>query len=149
MGKRKRNYKNPGKPDESSLQRAQKSRRIQTGVNNMIATVKVRGSIDARHKAKRTLKDLNLEKRNQCVVFEDNDSIRGMLETAKDYITYGEISKETLEKLEERKGSEIESGDTVKLTPPTGGFRNTKKQVGQGGSLGKRDNLDELIQKMV
>jgi large subunit ribosomal protein L30 len=115
----------------------------------MIAAVKIRGSIDARHKAKRTLKDLNMHKRNQCVVFKDNDSVRGMLNTAKDYITYGEISEDTLEKLEERKGEELESGDTVNLTPPTGGFKNTKKQVGQGGSLGKRDNLDELIQKMV
>lgn len=115
----------------------------------MIAAVKVRGSIDARHKAKRTLEDLNMNKRNQCVVFEDSDSIRGMLNRAKDYITYGEISDETLEKLEERKGEELESGDTVNLTPPTGGFKNTKKQVGQGGSLGKRENLDELIQKMV
>ncbi|MFT4892705.1 MAG: ribosomal protein L30/L7E [Candidatus Nanohaloarchaea archaeon] len=115
----------------------------------MIAAVKVRGSIDARQKAKRTLEDLNMHKRNQCVVFEDTDSIRGMLNTAKDYITYGEISEETLEKLEERNGEELESGDTVNLAPPTGGFRDTKKQVGQGGSLGKRDNLDELVQKMV
>ncbi|MFQ3274897.1 MAG: ribosomal protein L30/L7E [Candidatus Nanohaloarchaea archaeon] len=115
----------------------------------MIAAVKVRGSIDARQKAKRTLQDLNMEKRNQCVVFEDTDSIKGMLNTAKDYITYGEISEEVVEKLEERKGEKLENGDTVNLAPPTGGFRDTKKQVGQGGSLGERENMDEIIQKMV
>lgn len=115
----------------------------------MIAAIKVRGSIDARQKAKRTIKDLNLEKRNQCVVFEDNESIKGMLNRAKDYITYGEVSQEIIEKLEERKDKEIETGDTVSLAPPTGGFKNTKKQVGQGGSLGERENMDELIRKMV
>ncbi|MBY6294246.1 hypothetical protein GLU60_02560 [Nanohaloarchaea archaeon H01] len=115
----------------------------------MIAAVKVRGSIDARHKAKRTLQDLNLDKKNQCILFEDSDSIRGMLDLAKDYITFGEVSEETIEALEERKGEEIEAGDSVNLSPPSGGFRDTKKQVGQGGSLGERDNMDELVQKMV
>lgn len=115
----------------------------------MIAAVKVRGSIDARQKTQRTLEDLSLEDRHEVVVFEDSDSIRGMLNIAKDYITFGEISDETVEALEERKGEELESGDTVNLAPPSGGFRDTKKQVGQGGSLGEREDLDELVQKMV
>ncbi len=115
----------------------------------MIAAVRVRGDVDVRQKVSRTLQDLNLEKRNSCVVFEDNDSVRGMLKVSKDYIAFGEISEETLEKLSERKGKEIESGDVIRLSPPTGGFKGTKRQVGQGGSLGKRENMDELIQKMV
>ena len=115
----------------------------------MIAAVKVRGSIDARQKTQRTLKDLSLEDRHEVVVFEPNDSIRGMLNIAKDYITFGEVSDEVIEALEDRKGEELESGDTVNLAPPTGGFRDTKKQVGQGGSLGEREDMDELVQKMV
>lgn len=115
----------------------------------MIAAVKVRGSIDARQKTQRTLGDLKLDDRHEIVVFEPNDSIRGMLNIAKDYITFGEISDETVEALEERKGEELESGDTVNLSPPSGGFRDTKKQVGQGGSLGEREDMDELVHKMV
>ena len=115
----------------------------------MIAAVRVRSKIDARKKAKRVLNDLNLENTNQCVVFEDSESIRGMLSIVKDYIAFGEISEETVELLEERKGEDLEHSDVISLTPPTKGYKNTKKQVGQGGSLGKRDDMDELIQRMV
>ena len=115
----------------------------------MIAAVKVRGSVDANKKARTTMENLNLDKKNTLVVYEDSDSIRGMFSRAKDYITYGELSEETVEALEEKKGEEVESGDSFSMTPPSGGFKNTKKQVGQGGSLGKRDNLDKLVQRMV
>ncbi|MFB6199868.1 MAG: uL30 family ribosomal protein [Candidatus Nanohaloarchaea archaeon] len=115
----------------------------------MIAAVQVRGNIDTSRKVENTLENLNLGKRNRCVILKDNESIRGILQTAKDYITYGEISEETVEKLEDRKEEEIKEGDTVDLSPPSGGYRNTKKQVGQNGSLGKRDNIDSLITKMV
>lgn len=115
----------------------------------MIAAVKVRGDIDARKNTKDTLQNLNLTKRNRCVVFEDTDSIRGMLKSAKDYIAYGEISDDTVEKLQERKGEEVESGDTFDLTSPSGGFKSTKKNYGQGGSLGNRPDMDELVGKMV
>ena len=116
----------------------------------MIAALRIRGDVDVAHNISRTLNDLKLKKRNQIVVFEENDAVLGMMNKAKDFITYGEVSEDTLEALAERAGKdELESGDTVNLHPPTGGFKATKKQVGQGGSLGKRDNLDELIQKMV
>ncbi|MFB6209669.1 MAG: uL30 family ribosomal protein [Candidatus Nanohaloarchaea archaeon] len=114
-----------------------------------IAAIKVRGDIDARKKAKRTLKDLNLDKKNQCIVFEDSESVRGMLNVVKDYITFGEVDEDTVEKLEDRNGEELENGETVELSPPSGGFSDTKKQVGQGGSLGERENMDELIERMV
>jgi large subunit ribosomal protein L30 len=115
----------------------------------VIAAVRVRGQLDVNNKARRTLNDLKLQKKNQVVVFEENDAVEGMMNHAKDFIAYGEISDETLEQLEEKKGEEVESGDVLNLTPPSGGFKNTRKQVGQGGSLGKHENLDELVQRMV
>ena len=115
----------------------------------MIAAVRVRSDIDARHKTSRTLENLGLVKNNQCTVYEDSDSIRGMMKASKDYIAYGEIKEETVEKLEERKGEELENGDVISLAPPTKGYKDTKKNQGQGGSLGKRDDMDELIERMV
>lgn len=114
----------------------------------MIVAVKVRSDIDARKKAKDILKNLNLEKTNQCVVFEKSDSVMGMLQRVKDYTAFGEVSDETLEKLSEIKGNKIKNGDTIDLSPPTKGYKSTKKQVGQGGSLGNRDDMDELLGKM-
>lgn len=115
----------------------------------MIAAVRVRGTRDVPHKTRTTLENLNLDKRNQCVIYEDNDSIRGMLEQAKDFITYGEISDETIEELEDSKDVEIEHGTVINLAPPSGGFKDTKRNVNQGGALGQRENLDELLEKMI
>ncbi len=115
----------------------------------MIGAVKVRGSVDVDRKIKQTLQHISLDKKNKVVILEENSSNEGMLKKAKDYITYGEISEETLQRLEERNGADLENGDTVTLSPPTGGYKDTKKNVSQGGSLGKRQNMDELINKMV
>lgn len=115
----------------------------------MIAAVKVRGSVDANDKARATMENLQLDKKNKLVVYEDKDSIKGMFSKAKDYITYGDLDEETIEKLEEVKGEKIESGDTFNMTPPSGGYKDTKKHVGQGGSLGKRSDMDPLVQRMI
>lgn len=115
----------------------------------MIAAVRIRGDLDVAEKVSRTLHDLKLRKRNQCVLYEDTDAIKGMLNRAKDYIAYGEVDDETVEKLSERKGSTVEAGDVVSLPPPSKGFKDTRKQHGQGGSLGERGDMDQLIQRMV
>jgi len=114
----------------------------------MIVAVQIRGRVDARDKAKKALDHLGLQDRNQAVLLDDNDAIRGQLAVAKDYITFGVVSDETVENLEEASGSNLETGDTVNLSPPSGGFKDTRQQVGQGGSLGQRDDMDDLVNKM-
>ncbi len=104
-----------------------------------LVAVKIRGSIDARESIQKTLENLGLTKKNRAVVLEENDSNKGMLRKAKDYIAYGEADEETAEKVEEK----------VNLTPPSGGFKSTKKQYHQGGSLGKRGDMEELLEKML
>ncbi|PSH02093.1 MAG: hypothetical protein BRC26_02300, partial [Nanohaloarchaea archaeon QH_8_44_6] len=115
----------------------------------MIAAVRVRGDVDVRQKISHTLDNLKLRQKHQVVLLEDSDSNRGMLALAKDYIAYGEISDETVEELANKKGEEVENGDVLSLTPPSGGFKDTRQQVGQGGSLGERNNMDGLVNKMV
>ena len=114
----------------------------------MIVAVQIRGRVDARDKAKKALDHLGLKDRNQAVLLDDNDAIRGQLSVAKDYITYGVVEDETVEKLEEYSGENLETGDTVKLSPPSGGFKDTRQQVGQGGSLGERSDMDDLVDRM-
>ena len=115
----------------------------------MIAATRVRGPVDVPAKATSTLENLKLTKKHQIVVFEDTDSIRGMMNHAKDYIAFGEISDETLEALEEKKGEEVESGDVFDCRPPKKGFKNTRMQYGQGGTLGDQGEVDDLVQRMV
>lgn len=115
----------------------------------MIAAVRVRGPVDVPPKAATTMENLNLTKKHQIVVFEESDSIKGMMNIAKDFIAFGEISDETIEALEEKKGSEIESGDVFDCRPPKKGFKNTRMQYGQGGTLGNHEEIDDLVMRMV
>ena len=115
----------------------------------MIAAVRLRGDVDVSTKLSDTLDSLNLNKRNSCVlVDEDNDAAVGMLEQARNFITYGEVSEETLQKIEEKEG-EAEPGTSLGLRPPSGGFKDTRKHVNAGGALGQREDMDELLQRML
>lgn len=62
----------------------------------MIAAIRIRGRVKTPRRIEDTLKMLRLRKVNSCVLLPEKPSILGMLEKAKDYITWGEIGKETL-----------------------------------------------------
>lgn len=63
------------------------------------AVIRVRGTIHVKPKIKKTLELLRLNRVNHCVLLDESDVTRGMLQVAKDYITWGEINKEILIKL--------------------------------------------------
>ncbi len=60
------------------------------------AIIRLRGQINVRPQIKDTLRFMRLNRVNHCVVLPDNDTTKGMLQTAKDYVTWGEIDAETL-----------------------------------------------------
>jgi len=63
------------------------------------AVVRVRGTVNVNPDIKKTLKLMNLTKVNHCVLLEEKPSEKGMLQVAKDYVTWGEIEKDVLTKL--------------------------------------------------
>jgi len=65
----------------------------------MLAVIRVRGRTGVRKDISDTLNMLNLTRINHCVLIPENPSYKGMLQKVKDYVTWGEINKETLEKL--------------------------------------------------
>lgn len=69
-----------------------------------VAIVRVRGRVGVRREVKDTLAMLRLHKVNHMVIVDDTPSYKGMIQKAKDYITWGEIDKETLAKLLRRRG---------------------------------------------
>ena len=69
-----------------------------------IAVIKVRGSFGVRHDIKKTFKHLNITRVNNCAIIDDTESYRGMLQKAKDYITWGYIDVETLKNLVKKRG---------------------------------------------
>lgn len=118
-------------------------------MSEMIAAVKVRGNVDVPKPVEDTMTNLGLKNRNQIVVFEKDGSVEGMMNKAKDYVTYGEISEEVVEMLEERYDGDVEHGTVISARPPSKGYRSTKRGFGQGGSLGKRPSVDDLVKRMV
>jgi len=68
------------------------------------AVIRVRGTIHVKPKIKKTLQLLRLNRVNHCVLLDENEVTKGMLQVAKDYITWGEINKDTLIKLVRYRG---------------------------------------------
>lgn len=71
------------------------------------AVVRVRGTVNIKPDIKKTMELLRLSRVNHCVLLEENDVYKGMLQMVKDYTTWGEISKETLAKLLSSRGKLI------------------------------------------
>ena len=69
-----------------------------------LAAVKVRGTVSAQREARETLDLLLLSKTNYAVLVRSSPSIKGMLKRVQSYVTWGEISKETLVDLLTKRG---------------------------------------------
>ncbi len=109
----------------------------------MLATVLVRGGPDTPRTVLETLESLRLTQKNACVLLEDTETNRGRLEAVKDYVAYGPVDDETVAMLEEQ-------GDPpFTLSPPSKGFRDTRQRYGQGGAVGERDDMDDLLGRML
>ena len=65
----------------------------------VFAVIRVRGTVNVDPDIKHTLKLLRLNKVNHCVLIEENNVMKGMLQVIKDYVTWGEINKENLLKM--------------------------------------------------
>ena len=63
------------------------------------AVVRVRGTVNVNPDIKKTLKLMNLTRVNHCILLDEKPGARGMLQVAKDYVTWGEIEKDVLTKL--------------------------------------------------
>ena len=63
------------------------------------AVVRVRGTLRVKPKIKETLKYLRLNKVNHCIIIPETPEYKGMLQRAKDYITWGEVEADTVASL--------------------------------------------------
>ncbi|HUY01318.1 MAG TPA: 50S ribosomal protein L30 [Candidatus Deferrimicrobium sp.] len=69
-----------------------------------LAVIRVRGSVGLRKPITETLQFLRLHRKNHLVLIDDRASYRGMLQKAKDYITWGEIGAEAIALLLQKRG---------------------------------------------
>ncbi len=136
----------------------------------MYAVIRVRGEINARQDVRDTLKMLNLPYINNCTLVAEDKNYKGMLQKVKDYVTWGEINNETLQKLLEKRagleGKDLKdavdkltkgkaklrdfASPTIRLPPPVRGYEAIKKPYGMGGTLGYRGKkINELLERML
>jgi large subunit ribosomal protein L30 len=66
--------------------------------------VRIRGGVDAQKTVEATLTMLRMERNNYATILKENPSYIGMLRKAKDYITWGEPTIETVKLLLEARG---------------------------------------------
>lgn len=140
----------------------------------MFVVIRIRGMVGVRKEIKHTLEMLRLHRKNHCVLIKETNSIKGMLQKAKDYITWGDISEDMLKKLVEKRGrklgnkrlnkeetekvfNEVKSkgkSELIKpvfrLTPPSKGFKHSIKQHYPKGELGyRKEKINELLKRMI
>lgn len=69
------------------------------------AVIRIRGHAGVNKDIEDTMQMLHLTRINHCVVLPQTDIIRGMLYKMKDYVTWGEVSAETLARMIKFKGA--------------------------------------------
>ncbi|MEM5812113.1 MAG: 50S ribosomal protein L30 [Candidatus Aenigmatarchaeota archaeon] len=142
----------------------------------MLAVVRVRGCVNVRKEIADTLLMLRLDRVNHCVLVPKNSNFEGMLKKVQHYITWGEIERETLEKMIAKRGrfagdrritdqnyvkelaelilsgkklSELGIKPVFRLSPPSKGYESTKTLYPKG-SLGYRgEKINELLKRMI
>ncbi len=72
--------------------------------NARIVVIRLRSSIGLRQDVKETLLTLNLSRVNHAVIIDKRASYLGMLQKAKDAITWGEVDAPTLTRLLQKRG---------------------------------------------
>ena len=70
----------------------------------MYLVIRIRGTTGVLSGIASTLEMLRLNRISHAVLVEENPSYEGMLQKAKDYITWGEVDLETLTELVEKRG---------------------------------------------
>ena len=61
----------------------------------MMVVILVRGKVGLSRAIKDTLSMLKLDRKNACVIIDDNPSMKGMVQKVKDRVTWGEVNEET------------------------------------------------------
>ena len=115
----------------------------------MIAVIRIRGQVGLDQDVKETLFRMKIRRKYACVVLEPNKINTGMLKKVRNFVSYGEISKETHDELVKKRGEKVngELKPFFRLHPPRGGAE-TKLHYPKG-ILGENKELDKLIGRML
>lgn len=113
------------------------------------AVIRIRGTINISKDIADTMRFLRLNKSNHCVVIPENPQYNGMLQKAKDYITWGEIQPETLARMLVTRGSAAGEKITDSYVKKNSKFKSViafAKAVAKGDeSMGSLNGLGPVL----
>jgi large subunit ribosomal protein L30 len=113
----------------------------------MIAIIRITGQINLSEGIKETFQRLNLKKKYTCIVIEKMTDVQeGMIKKVKDFVAYGELNKETYDKLVEKRGQKEKN--IFRLHPARGGI-NTKKHFPKGVLGNHKQEINKLVERML
>jgi large subunit ribosomal protein L30 len=75
----------------------------QTEQYKPVAVVRVRGTVSAQKEARETLSLLHLDHTNHAVLIDSRPTYKGMLQKVNNYVTWGEVTKETITAMLEKR----------------------------------------------
>jgi large subunit ribosomal protein L30 len=75
-------------------------------IQKSILAIRIRGGVNASMRVEDTLKMLRLDKNMASTLLDDRPSYMGMLQHAKDYLTWGEPTIETIQLLLNKRGKQ-------------------------------------------
>lgn len=153
----------------------EKQDKKQTLSNGKLLVVRVRGTVRLLNKIHDTMGMLRLYKKNYCVLLENNSVNRGMIQKAKDFLTWGVADDALVEELFAKRGHEYTGPLTdsrkkieykgryveykgkkynkfFALSPPRGGYgrKGTKRTFAQGGAIGDRgEKINDIVKRML
>ncbi len=116
----------------------------------MIAAIRIKGQVGIRRNIEETLFRIRLRRKYACVVLEPTKENMGMIKKLRNFISYGEITKETYEELVKKRGKKDSEGKLkpfFRLHPPRGGA-DTKLHYPKG-ILGENKEMDKLVGRML
>ncbi len=120
----------------------------------MIGVILLGRTVKANVNVIKTLEKLSLKRKNSLVIIPKTQSNIGMLKKIEPYITWGEVSDETINLLKQRRKPIINKKNKLlfRLNPPRRGFerKGIKKPFNLGGAYGYRGSkINDLIKRMV
>lgn len=114
-----------------------------------LAVIRIRGAPKMSSESERTLHHLHLPRRNSCSILAHTPSNLGMIQKVQNYITWGEVTDDTIKQLDSKASKRGERA--FSLASPKKGLerKGIKLPSTAGGSLGHRKDINKLILRMI
>ena len=107
----------------------------------MYAVVRLRGSIKISKEAKDTMNMMRLNRVNTLSILPDDAVSIGMIKKVNDFVAWGTVSDDVLQKVGNKKG--------IRLKSPRGGLKSVKVHYPKGSIGYNGDAINVLIRKMI